>query len=171
MHAFIGVAGLQRRRFRFKDKVADAVEDRSAAVNLDAAEFVRPVADHGACSGINAGTGKRFQELSRCRRILAGHFVTVNTDDDEIGLQTCFLNFGEGAFDVVRVRDRFNVFLVVTDEIEFAEGHGAFRKGSGVPAGNFVFDRPVDEGRFCQRFCHREVLRRDVADGFMAQRI
>ena len=62
---FVVLARQAQQRLVLEDEVTEAVEDRLAFVDLDAAQHVRAVAGEDVGAGIHHGAGERHQELRR----------------------------------------------------------------------------------------------------------
>ena len=80
----VEIARHRLEQIELKDEVAEAVEDRLAAIDLDAADLVRPVADELVRAGVDRRVRQLRQEVGRLLAPVA-RLVRVNGDDDEVG--------------------------------------------------------------------------------------
>ena len=109
-------------RFVLKDEIGQAVEDRLATIDLDAAKNMRTVSHKDVGPGVHHGVGERHQEFGGHLAGLCA-FVAVARHDDPIRLPARLLDGPHYLGQIAFVRSRVASRRVARSELLAEEAH------------------------------------------------
>src|SRR5215472_6098218 len=91
-----------------ENEIAEAVKDRFALVDFDSAEDMRPMADEGVCSRIDASVGE-FRKKGRGDFAVTMRFVRMDSHEHEVGISAGPPYAGNNTGDISQLRRRDHI--------------------------------------------------------------